>query len=60
MFRALAQFDDDFIHHIEWHTLRLQWDEEALFYLSAARLRVALKLESVESEVKVWNRFEQR
>jgi hypothetical protein len=60
MFRALAQFDNDFTRHIEGHTLRLQWDEESLFHLIAARLRAALKLESVESEVKVWNRFAQR
>jgi len=60
MFRALAQFDDDFTRHIEGHTLRLQWDEEALFHFIAARLRVALKLENVESEVKVWNRFAHR
>jgi hypothetical protein len=40
MFRALAQFDDDFTRHIEGHSLRLQWDEESLFHLVAARLRV--------------------
>jgi hypothetical protein len=60
MFRALAQFDDDFTRHIEGHSLRLQWDEESLFHLVTARLRVALNLENVESGVKVWNRFAQR
>ncbi len=60
MFRALAQFDDDFTRHIEGHSLRLQWDEESLFHLVTARLRVALHLESIESEVKIWNRFAYR
>jgi hypothetical protein len=60
MLRALAQYDDDFTRHIEGHTLRLHWDEESLFHLVVARLRVALSVQSVESEVKVWNRFAQR
>jgi hypothetical protein len=60
MLRALAQYDDDFTRHIEGHMLRLRWDEESLFHLVAARLRVALSAESIESEVKVWNRFAQR
>jgi len=60
MFRALAQLDEDFTRHIEGHSLRLQWDEEALFHLVTARLRVARSLEEVESEVKVWNRFAHR
>lgn len=60
MFRALAQFDDDFTRHIEGHTLRLQWEEESLLYLITARLRVALGLETVESNIKVWNRFAHR
>src|SRR5205814_4348837 len=34
--------------------------EESLFHLVVARLRVALGLEDVESEVKVWNRFAHR
>lgn len=60
MFRTLAQFDDDFTRHIEGHSLRLQWNEDSLFHLVTARLRVALNLENVESEVKVWNRFAHR
>ncbi len=60
MIRALAQLDDDFTRHIEGHTLRLQWNEESLFHFIAARLRIVLKLDSVENEVKVWNRFAQR
>jgi hypothetical protein len=60
MFRALAQMDDDFTRHIEGHSLRLHWDEESLFHLVAARLRVALGLENIESTVKVWNRFAHR
>lgn len=60
MFRALAQFDDDFTRHIEGHALRLQWDEESLFHFVVARLRVALNLADIESEVKVWNRFAHR
>lgn len=60
MFRALAQFDDDFTRHIEGHSLRLQWEEESLLHLIAARLRVALSLDTVESNIKVWNRFAHR
>jgi hypothetical protein len=60
MFRSLAQLDDDFTRHIEGHTLRLQWDELSLFHLITARLRVALALDSIENEVKVWNRFAHR
>lgn len=60
MFRALAQFDDDFTRHVEAHTLRLQWDEDSLFHLVAARLRIALRLEEMENDAKVWNRFAQR
>lgn len=57
MFRALAHFDGDFSRHIEGHALRLQWDEDSLFHLISSRLRVALDLMSIESDVKVWNRF---
>ena len=60
MFRALAQLDDDFTRHIEGHALRLQWDQNSLFHLITARLRVALDLDSIESEVRVWNRFAHR
>ena len=60
MFRSLAQLDDDFTRHIEGHTLRLQWDEFSLFHLITARLRVALDLDSIENEVRVWNRFAHR
>ena len=60
MFRALAHQDDDFTRYIEGHTLRLQWDEESLFSLVVARLRVALGIEALENNVKVWNRFAHR
>ena len=60
MFRALAQLDDDFTRHIEGHSLRLHWDEGSLFHMVVARLRIALKLNNIESEVKVWNRFAHR
>ena len=46
MFRALAHEDDDFTRHIEGHTLRLQWDQESLFGMVVARLRVVLGMES--------------
>jgi len=58
--RALAGLDPDFTRHIEGNTLRLYWTEDALMHLVAARLRVALSLEHVENDVKVWNRFAQR
>lgn len=57
MFRALSQMDDDFTRHIEGPSLRLQWDEDALFHLVNARLRISLELENVEAEEKVWNKF---
>jgi hypothetical protein len=60
MFRALAQFDDDFTRHVEPHTLRLQWDHESLFHLVTARLRVALDITNLENDTKVWNRFAHR
>jgi hypothetical protein len=60
MFRALAHEDDDFTRHIEGHTLRLQWDQESLFGMVVARLRVVLGMESSENDVKVWNRFAQK
>src|SRR5262249_182054 len=60
MFRALAHVDDDFTRHIEGHTLRLHWDEESLFSLVIARLRVALQLDVVENDVRGWNRFAHR
>jgi hypothetical protein len=60
MFRALAHEDDDFTRHIEGHTLRLQWDQESLFGLVVARLRILLKMEASENDVKVWNRFAQK
>jgi len=60
IFRALAHFDPDFSRHIEGHTLRLKWNPESLFTLVTKRLRVALKLGHIESDVKVWNRFAHR
>jgi hypothetical protein len=60
MFRALAHEDDDFTRHIEGHTLRLQWDEESLFGLVVARLRIVLQMQTSENDVKVWNRFAHR
>lgn len=56
MFRALAQLDGDFSRHIEGNTLRLHWDENTLLGLVAKRVRVALDV-SVESDIKIWNRF---
>lgn len=60
MFRSLAQLDTDFTRHIEGHTLRLHWDENSLLRLVAQRLRIALGLAEVESDIRVWNRFAQR
>jgi hypothetical protein len=57
MFRALAHLDNDFSRHIEGNTLRLHWDEETLFQLVGRRLRIALNLESIENNVRIWNRF---
>jgi hypothetical protein len=54
MFRALAHMDTDFTRHLEGHTLRLEWEETSLFHLVAQRLRVALGVVDVESDVKVW------
>lgn len=60
MFRALGYFDSDFSRHIEGSSLRLQWDENSLFQFVTLRLRRALNLDSVESDLKVWNRFAHR
>ena len=57
MFRSLANFDSDFSKHIEGNTIRLHWDENSLLNLIAKRLRIILKMEDVESDIKVWNRF---
>ena len=57
IFRSLSYFDRDFSRHIEGNTLRLNWDDSSLLHLISNRLRIALSLESVESDVKVWNRF---
>lgn len=60
IFRSLAVMDGDFSRHIEGSSLRLHWDEDGLFNLVANRLRVALELQNIESNVKVWNRFAKR
>lgn len=60
MFRALAHFDGDFSRHIDGSTLRLNWDQHSLLHLIANRLRVALNLQDIESDIRVWNRFAER
>lgn len=60
MLRALAHFDSDFSRTVEGNTLRLHWDEGSLLHLVANRIRIALKIERTESDLKVWNRFAQR
>ena len=57
IYRSLNYFDRDFSRHIEGNTLRLNWDESSLLHLVSNRLRVALALENIESDVKAWNRF---
>ena len=59
MFRALSYLDPDSSRHLEGSTLRLRWDESSLLRLVAARLRACFSLESVESDIKVWNRHAQ-
>ena len=60
MFRALAHFDGDFSRNVEGNALRLRWFSDGLLTLVARRLRVALDLQIVERDVKVWNRFARR
>jgi hypothetical protein len=60
MFRALAHFDSDFSRHIEGNTLRITWHPDALFTLVTRRLRIAMNFQSIERDVRVWNRFAQR
>lgn len=60
MFRALSHYDDDHSRHIQGSSLRLHWEEASLFHLVAKRLRIALGLEDVENDVRVWNYFAQR
>jgi len=57
IYRSLSYFDRDFSRHIEGSTLRLNWDDESLLHLISSRLRHSLELESIESNIKVWNRF---
>lgn len=59
MARALAELDSDYTRNIEPSSLRLHWDEEALFGLVCARLRVAFDVSS-DNKVKIWGRFAQR
>ena len=60
IFRSLSYFDGDFSRHIEGNTLRLTWDDASLLHLVSNRLRSSLKLENIENDVKVWNRFAYR
>lgn len=60
MFRALAYLDTDFSRNLSDSSLRLRWDDGALFTLVAERLRVHYNTPGVESDVKLWNRFAQR
>ena len=57
IFRSLNYFDNDFSRHIEGNTIRLAWDDQSLLHLIANRLRVSLKLENIENDIKIWNRF---
>ncbi|RYD63738.1 MAG: hypothetical protein EOP84_33380, partial [Verrucomicrobiaceae bacterium] len=59
MFRALAEFDDDYSRNIEGNTLRLHWDEETLLQMVAMRLRVAFGWRG-ENDIRTWNRFAKR
>lgn len=60
IFRSLSFFDRDFSRHIEGNTLRLRWDDSSLLHFVANRLRATFGLNSIESDIKVWNRFAQR
>lgn len=53
--RTLIYKDPDFSRNIEGQTLRLHWDEIALFNLVTARVKFALGFEQ-EGSVKIWNR----
>ncbi len=58
IFRALSHFDPDFSRHIENNTLRLNWEEDALFQLITKRIKFSLNIDpKVESPLKIWNRF---
>lgn len=59
MFRALAQFDNDFTRNIEGNALRLHWDDTTLLNLVALRLRAAFKWTG-ENDIRIWNRFAKR
>ena len=60
IFRALATQDSDYSRHIEGNTLRLHWDEDSLFNFVTGRLRIALNIQEVENNTRVWNRFAHR
>lgn len=59
MFRALAEFDDDYSRNIEGSTFRLHWDEHSLLNLVALRLRSTFDWRG-ENDTKTWNRFAKR
>ena len=55
MFRAVADYDQDYSRNIEAFTLRLHWDVSTLFYFVTSRLRAAFG--TIETNTKrVWNR----
>lgn len=54
IYRTITQKDPDFTRNIEGQTLRLHWDEVALFNLVCMRLKSVFSI-SQESSAKVWN-----
>jgi hypothetical protein len=59
MFRALAEFDDDYSRNIEGSAFRLHWDEQSLLNLVALRLRATFGWGG-ENDIRTWNRFAKR
>jgi hypothetical protein len=54
IFRAIQQEDVDFSRNLEAKVLRLHWDQQELFYMTAKRIRHVFGVNK-ESDIKVWN-----
>jgi hypothetical protein len=55
IFKALASLDPDYSKNIEGRFLRLHWDENQLFALVCARLRIGFNLSNDDGHRKIWN-----
>jgi hypothetical protein len=55
IFKAIANHDPDYSRNIEGRFLRIHWDENQLFDMVCARLKIAFNI-APENNRKIWNR----